>query len=199
MDAAQGLAFLHDGCKPPIIHGNVKPANILLTENFQAKLSDFGVFKSYPTNDNASYVDPEYKTSNRLSPKSDVYSFGLTLLEIVCCKPVISESEGQDSIHIIKWVGHMVAQGDFRNIADKRLKGEYNITSVRKAVEVAMACVSVNSVRRPTMNKVVAELKSCLAIELSRTPENQAPHSIESTEMTSIYMVLPPQTGPMAR
>ncbi|TYK03867.1 putative leucine-rich repeat receptor-like protein kinase [Cucumis melo var. makuwa] len=191
--------FLHDGCKPPIIHGNVKPANILLTENFQAKLSDFGVFKSYPTNDNASYVDPEYKTSNRLSPKSDVYSFGLTLLEIVCCKPVISESEGQDSIHIIKWVGHMVAQGDFRNIADKRLKGEYNITSVRKAVEVAMACVSVNSVRRPTMNKVVAELKSCLAIELSRTPENQAPHSIESTEMTSIYMVLPPQTGPMAR
>ncbi|XP_038897469.1 probable LRR receptor-like protein kinase At1g51890 [Benincasa hispida] len=199
MDAAQGLEYLHDGCKPPIIHGNVKPTNILLTEKFQAKLSDFGVFKSYPTNDNTSYVDPEYRTSNRLSPKSDVYSFGLTLLEIVCCKQVISKSQGQDSVHIIKWVGSMVAQGDFRNIADQRLKGEYNITSVRKAVEVAMACVSVNSERRPTMNQVVAELKSCLAVELSRTPENQAPYSAESMEMTSIYMVLPPQTGPMAR
>ncbi|XP_038897470.1 putative leucine-rich repeat receptor-like protein kinase At2g19210 [Benincasa hispida] len=199
MDAAQGLEYLHDGCKPPIIHGNVKPTNILLTENFQAKLSDFSVSKSYPTNDNTSYLDPEYTTSNRLSPKSDVYSFGLTLLEIVCCKPMISKSQGQDSVHIIKWVGSMIAKGDFRSIADQRLKGEYNITSVRKAVEVAMVCVSGNSERRPTMNQVVAELKSCLAIELSRRPNSQPPYSTESIEMTSIVMALPSQSSPMAR
>lgn len=140
-----------------------------------------------------------YKTSNRLSPKSDVYSFGIALLEIVSCRPVISKSQGQNSVHIVKWVGSMVAQGDIRNIGDPRLKGEYNIQSVRKAVEVAMACVAVNSERRPTINQVLAELKSCLATELSRTPDSHPSNSTESVEMTSIYMVLPPQSGPMAR
>ncbi|KAL0562297.1 hypothetical protein IC582_002749 [Cucumis melo] len=199
IDAAQGLEYLHACCKPPIVHGDVKLANILLAENFQAKLSDFGLSKSYPTNDKTGYLDPEYKTSNRLSPKSDVYSFGIALLEIVSCRPVISKSQGQNSVHIVKWVGSMVAQGDIRNIGDPRLKGEYNIQSVRKAVEVAMACVAVNSERRPTINQVLAELKSCLATELSRTPDSQPPNSTESVEMTSIYMVLPPQSGPMAR
>ncbi|XP_038898023.1 probable LRR receptor-like serine/threonine-protein kinase At1g51880 [Benincasa hispida] len=199
MDAAQGLEYLHTGCKRSIVHGNVKLANILLTENFQAKHSDFGLSKSYPTNDKTSYLDPEYKTSNRLSPKSDVYSFGIALLEIVSCRPVISKSQCEDSVHIVKWVGPMVAQGDFRNIVDPRLKGEYNIHSVRKALEVAMACVSVNSERRPTISQVLAELKGCLATELSRTSDSQPLNSSESIEMTSIYMVLPPQSGPMAR
>lgn len=93
----------------------------------------------------------------------------------------------------------MVAQGDFNNIADQRLKGEYSISSVRNAVEVAMACVSVNSDRRPTMSQVLAELKVCLSTELSRTSDSQPPNSTESTEMTSIYRILPPQSGPMAR
>lgn len=140
-----------------------------------------------------------YKTSNRLSAKSDVYSFGITLLEIVSCRPAISKSQGKDSVHIVKWVGSRLAQGDTQSIADPRLKGEYNITSVQKAVEIAMACVAVNSIRRPTMGQVVAELKVCLATELDRTPESRPPNSTDYTDMTSIYRVLPAQSGPMAR
>ncbi|XP_023000308.1 LRR receptor-like serine/threonine-protein kinase IOS1 [Cucurbita maxima] len=199
MDAAQGLEYLHYGCKPPLVHGNMKPTNILLTKNFRAKLSDFGISKSYPTDDKTGYLDPEYRTSNRPSPKSDVYSFGVTLLEMVSCKPVISKSQGQDSVHIIKWVGSMAAQGDIMNIVDPILKGEYSMNSVRKALEVAMACVSVNAGRRPTMSQVVKELKSCLAAEMSRTPDSHPPYSTESIEMTSIFMVLPPRPGPVAR
>ena len=54
-----GLEYLHYGCKPPLVHGNMKPTNILLTENFRAKLSDFGISKSYPTDDKTGYLDPE--------------------------------------------------------------------------------------------------------------------------------------------
>ncbi|KAI9159837.1 hypothetical protein LWI28_002379 [Acer negundo] len=87
VDAAQGLEYLHCGCKPPIIHRDVKTANILLDENMQAKIADFGL-SIYVLHENEShvsasvagtvgYLDPEYYTSNRLTEKSDVYGFGI--------------------------------------------------------------------------------------------------------------------------
>ncbi|CAK9310658.1 unnamed protein product [Citrullus colocynthis] len=141
MDAAQGLEYLHDGCKPPIIHRDVKTTNILLTENFQAKLADFGLSKSFPVDGNKTnnymstivagtpgYLDPDYYLSNRLTEKSDVYSFGVVLLEIISCRPVISRSE--ENGHISKWVNSMVAQGDINGIVDERLRGKYDGNSV---------------------------------------------------------------------
>ncbi|XP_038898672.1 LRR receptor-like serine/threonine-protein kinase IOS1 [Benincasa hispida] len=209
MDAAQGLEYLHDGCKPPIIHRDVKTTNILLTENFQAKLADFGLSKSFPVDGNKTnnymstivagtpgYLDPDYYLSNRLTEKSDVYSFGVALLEIISCRPVISRSE--ENVHISKWVNSMVAQGDINGIVDERLGGKYDANSVWKAVEVALSCVSGNSARRPTMNQVVAELKSCLAMELERTPESRGFDSTNSVNMMSIVMDYS-EAAPMAR
>ncbi|XP_031744590.1 LRR receptor-like serine/threonine-protein kinase IOS1 [Cucumis sativus] len=209
LDAAQGLEYLHDGCKPPIIHRDVKTANILLTENFQAKLADFGLSKSFPVDANKTnnymstvvagtpgYLDPDYYLSNRLTEKSDVYSFGVALLEIISCRPVISRSE--ENAHISKWVNSMVAQGDINGIMDERLGGSYDGNSVWKAVEVALNCVSGNSGRRPTMNHVVGELKSCLAMELERTPESGGFNSTNSVNMMSIVMDYSEAT-PMAR
>uniref|UniRef100_A0A9I9DVH9 Protein kinase domain-containing protein n=1 Tax=Cucumis melo TaxID=3656 RepID=A0A9I9DVH9_CUCME len=143
-DASRGLEYLHDGCKPPIIHRDVKTTNILLTENFQAKLADFGLSKSFQAEGNNThmstivagtigYLDPEYYKSNRLTEKSDVYSFGVVLLEIVSCKPVRPLTE--TSAHIIKWVNTMVAQGDINGIIDRRLERNYEVNSVWKAVE----------------------------------------------------------------
>ncbi|KAL0562314.1 hypothetical protein IC582_002766 [Cucumis melo] len=209
MDAAQGLEYLHDGCKPPIIHRDVKTTNILLTENFQAKLADFGLSKSFPVDANKTnnymstvvagtpgYLDPDYYLSNRLTEKSDVYSFGVALLEIITCRPVISRSE--ENVHISKWVNSMAAQGDINGIVDERLRGKYDANSVWKAVEVALNCVSGSSARRPTMNHVVAELKSCLAIELERTPESGGYNSTNSVNVMSIIMDYSEAT-PMAR
>ncbi|ONI15689.1 hypothetical protein PRUPE_3G055800 [Prunus persica] len=176
-DAAQGLEYLHCGCKPPIMHRDVKSTNILLNESFQAKISDFGLSRNFPTHDGThassllagtpGYLDPEFYLSNRLNEKSDVYSFGVVLLEIITSRPVLTRTH--ERIHISQWVGFMLANGDINNIVDPRLEGNFNTNSVWKAVEIAMACVSVNAIKRPSISQVVVDLKECLATECART------------------------------
>ncbi|XP_021294722.1 LOW QUALITY PROTEIN: probable LRR receptor-like serine/threonine-protein kinase At1g05700 [Herrania umbratica] len=190
LEAAQGLEYLHNGCQPSIIHRDMKCTNILLNENLQAKLADFGLSKTFPveggTHVSASiagtpgYLDPEYYTSNRLTKKSDVYSFGIVVLEIITGRPVISEINNERT-HISHWVSSMLSRGDIKNIVDPRLQGDFDVNSVWKAVEVAMTCVSPSSTRRPTMTQVVVDLNQCLSTKRARTMrghENESQDSI---------------------
>ncbi|XP_028770227.1 probable LRR receptor-like serine/threonine-protein kinase At4g29180 isoform X2 [Neltuma alba] len=175
IDAAQGLEYLHHGCKPPIIHRDVKTANILLNENLEAKIADFGlskVFKNDNTNANAEsevmgttgYLDPEYYKLRNLNEKSDIYSFGIVILELVTGQPAVIK--GEELVHITAWVTYELKRGDFSRIVDPRLEGQFNAGSVQKAFEIAMACSSSPSIHRPTLNFVVQELKKCLEMEL---------------------------------
>ncbi|KAK8294106.1 hypothetical protein V6Z11_D06G232900 [Gossypium hirsutum] len=193
LEAAQGLEYLHHGCKPPIIHRDVKSSNILLTDNLQAKLSDFGLSKSFEGGSHVStviagtpgYLDPEYSTTNRLTEKSDVYSFGVVLLEIITNRPVIARTIDEPT-HISRWVGSMLSNGDIENIVDSRLKGDFEINSVWRAIEVAMACLSSASTKRPTMNHVVTELSECLVAEINRTRGVDEDESRDMMSMASL-------------
>ncbi|XP_065621932.1 LRR receptor-like serine/threonine-protein kinase IOS1 [Quercus suber] len=206
LDAAQGLEYLHYGCKPPIIHRDVKTTNILLNENLHAKLADFGLSKIFPTDGDThvstfnvagtpGYVDPEYSSSYRLTEKSDVYGFGVVLLKIITSRPVI-EKFADENIHISQWVSFMLAQGDIINIVDPRLQGAFNMNSAWKAVEIAMLCVSSTSTTRPTMSQVVAELKECLTTEFAQKEgyEGESNYTIEMNNMN-----LDTELNPVAR
>ncbi|XP_022714519.1 LRR receptor-like serine/threonine-protein kinase IOS1 [Durio zibethinus] len=179
LEAAQGLEYLHEGCRPPIIHRDVKSTNILLNEDFQAKLADFGFSKTFPIEGGShlsasivgttGYLDPEYRTSIILTKKGDVYSFGVVLLEIITGKPaVINAQTNNVRTHISQWVSSILSRGDIKSIVDPRLEGDFDVNSAWKAVEVAVLCVSHNSTRRPTMNEVVLELSQCLSAERAR-------------------------------
>ncbi|XP_057734954.1 LRR receptor-like serine/threonine-protein kinase IOS1 isoform X2 [Arachis stenosperma] len=168
LDAAQGLEYLHNGCKPPIIHRDVKCTNILLNENFHAKLADFGLSKCFATDGDThvstivagtpGYLDPEYTTSNRLTEKSDVYSFGVVLLRIITGQAVIIVRE--DIIHhISQRVNSMIAEGDITKVVDSRLQGDFDSNSAWRAVEIAMTSVSTISMERPYMSDIVKELR----------------------------------------
>ncbi|XP_062008514.1 senescence-induced receptor-like serine/threonine-protein kinase isoform X2 [Rosa rugosa] len=177
-EAAQGLEYLHYGCKPPMIHRDVKSTNILLNEKFQAKLSDFGLSRNFAPGDGThivtgvagtpGYLAPEYHQSNRLNEKSDVYSFGIVLLEIITGQPVYSRKNGERT-HISRWVELMLPQGDIYSIIDPMLERNFNVNSAWKAVEIGMACVSAEASKRPVMSNVVMELKECLAAQLNLT------------------------------
>ncbi|RVW51938.1 Retrovirus-related Pol polyprotein from transposon RE2 [Vitis vinifera] len=179
----RGLEYLHNGCKPPIIHRDIKSTNILLNEKFQAKLADFGLSRAFPNEGSThvstivagtrGYLDPEYHASNRLTEKSDVFSFGVVLLEIITSRSPVPGNH--EETHIIQW-------------------GDFDINSAWKAVEVAMSCVACTSTERPAMNYVVMELNQCLEMEASR---NQGTESKDSTDMVS--MKLHTGTTPLAR
>ncbi|KAG2722803.1 hypothetical protein I3760_02G143200 [Carya illinoinensis] len=174
-DAAQGLEYLHCGCKPPIVHRDVKTTNILLNKNLQAKLADFGLSKIFPTEGDThvstvvagtpGYLDPEYHITNRLTEKSDAYSFGVVLLKIITNRPAIERSE--ERTHVSQFVRSMLANGDIKNIVDPRLHGNFHSNSVWKAVEIAIGCVSPTAAERPTMSQVVVDLKECMATEFA--------------------------------
>ncbi|XP_030491454.2 putative leucine-rich repeat receptor-like serine/threonine-protein kinase At2g19230 isoform X1 [Cannabis sativa] len=208
-DAAQGLEYLHNGCKPPIVHRDIKSSNILLNEKLEAKLGDFGLSKIFPHESGTSttpgistsiagtpgYLDPEYYISNWLNEKSDVYSFGVVLLELITGRPVLDKSRDHNNAHIIHWVSSMLSNGDIKSIIDPKLEGHnFDMNTVWKVIEIAMACVSRPSTNRPTMSIVASELKECLTRD-NKTRKDAyvegTDYSKDSYEMISEHISTP--------
>ncbi|KAI3671615.1 hypothetical protein L1987_87354 [Smallanthus sonchifolius] len=196
-DAAHGLEYLHHGCKPPIVHRDIKCTNILLNGTLQAKLADFGLSRAFPTEGGThistkvagtpGYLDPEYYILNRLTEKSDVYSFGVVLLVIITGQPAVTKYENEN-IHLSQWVSLKVSEGNLKNIVDPRIPDDFDINSAWKAIEVAMTCVADTPSRRPTMNEMVMELNDCLAAERARKEtESGNLTGLVSLDLDSVY------------
>ncbi|XP_007024354.2 PREDICTED: probable LRR receptor-like serine/threonine-protein kinase At1g05700 [Theobroma cacao] len=176
IDAAYGLEYLHNGCKPSIVHRDLKSANILLTESMQAKIADFGLSKIFLTENEShistcpagtpGYLDPEFQCSGNLNKKSDVYSFGIILFELITGQPAIIRIP-DCGVHILQWLSPIVEKGDIRNIIDPRLQGEFDVNAAWKVVDIAMSCAQPASIQRPDMSLVLTELKECMAIEMA--------------------------------
>ncbi|KAG2297305.1 hypothetical protein Bca52824_043974 [Brassica carinata] len=172
-----GLEYLHSGCIPPMIHRDVKTTNILLDEQFKAKLADFGLSRSFPVGGEShvstkvagtpGYLDPEYYRTSRLTEKSDVYSFGIVLLETITNEPV----------------GFELHSGEISSIMDPNLYGDYDSRSAWRALELAMSCANPSSTKRPSMSQLVVDLKECLLSENSRRSVSRGMDSQTSSEV----------------
>ncbi|OWM76541.1 senescence-induced receptor-like serine/threonine-protein kinase [Punica granatum] len=196
IDAAQGLDYLHNGCKPPIIHRDLKTQNILLNKSMQAKIADFGLSKAFAAENDSTistrpagtpgYLDPEYQSSGSLNRKSDVYSFGVILFELITGHPAMIRS-ASSSIHILQWVTPIIERGDIHSIVDPRLDGKFSVNSAWKMVEIAMSCVPSTAVQRPDISRVLTELKECWAIEMA-SERSQVMGSSKSRSMGPFQM-----------
>ncbi|XP_024627941.1 probable LRR receptor-like serine/threonine-protein kinase At1g05700 isoform X2 [Medicago truncatula] len=175
VDAAYGLEYLHNGCKPAIMHRDLKLTNILLDENMQAKIADFGLSRAFGNDIDShistqpagtlGYVDPAYQRTGNTNKKNDIYSFGIILFVLITGHEAIIRAAGEN-IHILEWVIPVIEEGDIEKLFDPKLEGEFSINSAQKVVEIAMSCISPNATERPDISQILAELRECLSFEM---------------------------------
>ncbi|KAF3596473.1 hypothetical protein DY000_02025663 [Brassica cretica] len=146
LGAAQGLAYLHHDCVPPIVHRDIKANNILTGSDFEPYIGDFGLAK---------LVDDEYGYSLKIREKRDVHSYGVVVLEVLTGKQPIDPTI-QDGLHIIDWVKKM---RDIQ-VIDKGLlaRPECDVQEMMQTLGVALLCVNTMPEDRPTMRDVAALL-----------------------------------------
>uniref|UniRef100_A0A8I7BAI5 non-specific serine/threonine protein kinase n=1 Tax=Hordeum vulgare subsp. vulgare TaxID=112509 RepID=A0A8I7BAI5_HORVV len=173
LDSAQGLEYLHESCTPSIVHRDVKTANILLDRNLVGIIADFGLSRAFSdahthistvAAGTLGYLDPEYHATFQLTIKTDVYSFGIVLLEIITGKPPILMDP--HTYHLPNWVRQKIAKGSIQDIVDKRLLDQYDPSSLKGVVDLAMKCVESAAIDRPSMTEVVSRLKVLLPTTL---------------------------------
>eukprot|EP01018_Ginkgo_biloba_P001917 Gb_17681 [translate_table: standard] len=184
---ARGLAYLHRDCNPRIIHRDIKSSNILLDENFEAKLSDFGLGKLVPDacshvntglKGTFGYMAPEYASTGHLTEKSDVFSFGIVLLELITGrKPLVDNTMTLD-----KWAQPFLLQGKLDGLVDQRLGNDYIVNEMKVMVEKAFACVHDKPSKRPCMAEIVSDFDVLSRID--RNEESGDSGSIQGSNLT---------------
>ena len=168
--AAKGLEYLHEEANPPVIYRDFKASNILLDENYNPKLSDFGLAKLGPTGDRSyvstrvmgtyGYCAPEYASTGQLSTKSDVYSFGVVFLEIITGRRVIDNSRPSDEQNLVTWAQPLLKdRKKFTQMADPLLEDKYPIKGLYQALAVAAMCLQEEADTRPLISDVVTALE----------------------------------------
>ncbi|KAK9939139.1 hypothetical protein M0R45_015846 [Rubus argutus] len=171
---ARGIQYLHQGCDMQILHFDIKPHNILLDENFTAKVSDFGLARLYPLDNSIvsltaargtiGYIAPElfYKNIGGVSYKADVYSFGMLMLEMAGRRKNLNAAIGLEhssqfsQIYFPTWVSDQLNQGKEIEIGDAT---EEEKKIIKKMIIVALWCIQMKPIERPSMSKVVEMLE----------------------------------------
>lgn len=191
--AAKGLEYLHDKANPPVIYRDLKCSNILLDENYNPKLSDFGLAKLGPVGDKThvstrvmgtyGYCAPEYAMTGQLTLKSDVYSFGVVLLEIITGRKAIDNSKSNAEHNLVLWARPLFKdRRKFSQIADPALQGRYPARGLYQALAVAAMCVQEQPNMRPLMADVVTALTYLASQKYD--PESQPSQSFHSAAST---------------
>ncbi|CAM8972473.1 unnamed protein product [Rhodiola kirilowii] len=182
VQAARGIEYLHGYACPPVIHRDIKSSNILIDEEHNARVSDFGLSLLGPVDSSSplaelpagtlGYLDPEYYRLHYLTTKSDVYSFGVLLLEILSGRKAIDMQFEEGNI--VEWAVPSIKSGDITSILDPVLKPPSDIEALKRIANVACKCVRMRGKERPSMDKVTTSLERALA-QLMGSPCSEQP------------------------
>ncbi|KAF7803301.1 putative LRR receptor-like serine/threonine-protein kinase [Senna tora] len=169
LGAARGLLYLHEQCNPKIIHRDVKAANILLDESFEAVVGDFGLAKLLDQRDShvttavrgtVGHIAPEYLSTGQSSEKTDVFGFGILLLELITGQKALDAGNGQvQKGMILDWVKTLYEEKRLEVLVDRDLRGRFDPIELEKAVDLLLQCTQSHPGLRPKMSEVLKILE----------------------------------------
>ncbi|KAL6493271.1 putative serine/threonine-protein kinase pbl21 [Orobanche gracilis] len=168
--AARGLEYLHCKANPPVIYRDLKSSNILLDDDFNVKLSDFGLAKLGPVGDNThvstrvmgtyGYCAPEYAMSGKLTLKSDIYSFGVVLLELITGRKAIDLTRVHGEQNLVVWSRPFLKdRRKFVQMVDPLLEGRFSVRSLHHAVAITSMCLQEQASFRPLISDIILALE----------------------------------------
>ncbi|XP_076952667.1 wall-associated receptor kinase 2-like [Bidens hawaiensis] len=178
-ETAEALSYLHSAASVPIIHRDVKPMNILLDDNYVAKVADFGASKLIPIDQielativqgTLGYLDPEYLQTNQLTDKSDVYSFGVVLVELLTGKKALSFDRPEEERNLAIYFLYSLKEGRLLRVLDERLQLNDVPSEIIQVSRLAERCLRVKAEERPTMKEVAIELQGILPSMIQKHP-----------------------------
>ncbi|MCD7471963.1 hypothetical protein HAX54_012783 [Datura stramonium] len=197
-EIATTLAYLHSFASMPIIHRDVKSANILLDNFYTAKVADFGASRLIPLDQThlatsvlgtSGYLDPEYFRTSQLTEKSDVYSFGVVLAELLTgLKPVIRDGNEKDKNLAEYFVLSMDKNSLFR-ILDGRVLREGSLEQLQKMAELVKNCLCSCGEDRPTMKEVAIELEGLRKLTGIAWSNQHGQEENDEDEVSDLYTV----------
>ncbi|KAI3525369.1 hypothetical protein L1887_04116 [Cichorium endivia] len=165
---AKGLAYLHEGLEPKVVHRDVKSSNILLDKNWNAKVADFGLAKllesekSYVTTrvmGTFGYVSPDYASTGMLNEGSDVYSFGVLLMEIITGRSPVDYTRPPGEMNLVEWFRGMVASRRGEELLDPKMNVRPSSRALKRALLVCLRCIDMDASKRPKMGQIVHMLE----------------------------------------
>ncbi|XP_073104291.1 G-type lectin S-receptor-like serine/threonine-protein kinase LECRK4 [Elaeis guineensis] len=175
LDIARGIHYLHEECETRIIHCDIKPQNILMDDNWTAKISDFGLAKLLMPSQTRTftgirgtrgYLAPEWHKNAPTTVKADVYSFGIVLLEIVCCRKNMELEAEEDAIMLLDWVYNCFMDGEL----EKLVPDEVDMTELNRLVKLGLCCTHSEPGSRPSMKNVMMMLEGNADISVPPSP-----------------------------
>ncbi|WZZ10835.1 hypothetical protein YC2023_096756 [Brassica napus] len=196
VEIAGTLAYLHSSASIPIIHRDVKTANILLDENLTAKVADFGASRLIPMDKEQlttmvqgtpGYLDPEYYNTGLLNEKSDVYSFGVVLMELLSGQKALCFERPQQSKHLVSYFASAIKENRLHEVIDEKVTNENNWKEIEEAVRVAMECTRVTGEERPLMTEVAAKLEGLRVTKAKHQWSDQYPE--ETDHLVGVHII----------
>ncbi|TYJ20406.1 hypothetical protein E1A91_A09G262600v1 [Gossypium mustelinum] len=169
LGTAKALAYLHEAIEPKVVHRDIKSSNILIDDNYDSKISDFGLAKllgdgkSYIATrvmGTFGYVAPEYANSGLLNEKSDVYSYGVVLLEAITGRYPVDYGRPQPEVNMVEWLKMMVQLRRSEEVVDPNIEARPSTSALKRALLTALRCVDPDADKRPKMSQVVRMLES---------------------------------------